>query len=785
MPISTIGLSYVVASLGFGLAVGGIAAWLAPQLAARRSARRYRRRLEQRPLRIDDAPGRAEDRTVPQAPPELIHALSQGRCVLFGGAELSAQSGIPTGDDLLSAMLDRVEVSHPRDDWAALRDQHEAGQADLVAELLRRRLGPDGVRDVLLSIFGARRATQTRSAFGALAKAPFVGVVTNQWDDALTRAFADRDPVALTPAKSRQASDVLREERFFALKLFGDLVDPDDLLFTGEDYREAIQKERTFGLFVASLLSSRTFLFVGTTAREIEDFMSASGARRAANQHHVALVPGSRGLPLIAERMRERFGVTLLAYPASLGFEAVQFFIEHLNSAAVRSRPTKARAREKARLEHIELEDVGPFRHLDLDLGSDWTVMLGDNASGKSTILRAIALALCGESPPTTVAPTRLLRSGASRGTIAARVGKATYRIELRREGSHVRTVSDSVTPIQAGSWLALGFPPLRGISTEDPRGAVLMPSRAPNPDDLLPLLVQDIDTRMNDVKQWVQTTWLLANDRHGSSKRPARMLAEFFEILQRLTPGIDFTFSGVNTDSGEIRLDSPDGAITIDMLSQGISSLLAWVGVLLERMYEVYEDDENPTRRDALVLVDEIDAHLHPDWQRLLIPELRKIFPNVQLVATTHSPLIVGNTRPGEVVHLAQRDGVRTHERLEMPFGGMRADQILTSAAFELNSTRDPATTHMLEEYRSLTRQPEQTEESKRRLIELQQQVRSTLPYPQETEAQREAARRVMEWTDQRLTTTIGEMTGETREAVAEETRAYLARLERPRADP
>ncbi len=68
---------------------------------------------------------------------------------------------------------------------------------------------------------------------------------------------------------------------------------------------------------------------------------------------------------------------------------------------------------------------------------------------------------------------------------------------------------------------------------------------------------------------------------------------------------------------------------------------------MLLQRLYEVNSQVPSPKDASVLVLVDEIDAHLHPSWQRQLLRLLAKTFGGMQLIATTHSPLIVGNAQP------------------------------------------------------------------------------------------------------------------------------------------
>jgi predicted ATP-binding protein involved in virulence len=68
-----------------------------------------------------------------------------------------------------------------------------------------------------------------------------------------------------------------------------------------------------------------------------------------------------------------------------------------------------------------------------------------------------------------------------------------------------------------------------------------------------------------------------------------------------------------------------------------------------LQRLYDVHHALEDPEDGPALVLIDEIDAHMHPAWQRTIAPTLKELFPDLQVLATTHSPMIVGTLSEGQ----------------------------------------------------------------------------------------------------------------------------------------
>jgi predicted ATP-binding protein involved in virulence len=96
---------------------------------------------------------------------------------------------------------------------------------------------------------------------------------------------------------------------------------------------------------------------------------------------------------------------------------------------------------------------------------------------------------------------------------------------------------------------------------------------------------------------------------------------------------------------------------INIELLSDGEKSLLAVVGHLSRKLSEENINLENPLEASAIVLIDEIELHLHPEWQRMIIPRLTKTFPNCQFIVTTHSPQVLSHIAP-ECIHILDYDG-------------------------------------------------------------------------------------------------------------------------------
>jgi hypothetical protein len=93
-------------------------------------------------------------------------------------------------------------------------------------------------------------------------------------------------------------------------------------------------------------------------------------------------------------------------------------------------------------------------------------------------------------------------------------------------------------------------------------------------------------------------------------------------------------------SDDGQPVFSTPDGILPLALLSNGYQQTVAWVSDLLHHVIRVFGDYKNPLAARGLLLVDEIDLHLHPAWQRDIHSFLKAGLPNMQIIATTTSPL-------------------------------------------------------------------------------------------------------------------------------------------------
>jgi len=199
--------------------------------------------------------------------------------------------------------------------------------------------------------------------------------------------------------------------------------------------------------------------------------------------------------------------------------------------------------------------------------------------------------------------------------------------------------------------------------------------------------------------------------------------------------------------EQGVICVDGFGNWVPLSQLSDGYQGTMAWVGDLVSRLSRAFPEAEDPLQQEGVVLIDEIDIHLHPAWQRKILTQLRQRFPRIQFIVTTHSPLVAAGAKDGELI-LLKREREHVVAVQDQPaVQGWRADQILTSFWFGLYAARDPETEQQLAEYDELLSERARgrlTEVDEGRLANLEKALRQKLPAPGETREQRELYQRM-----------------------------------------
>jgi energy-coupling factor transporter ATP-binding protein EcfA2 len=225
---------------------------------------------------------------------------------------------------------------------------------------------------------------------------------------------------------------------------------------------------------------------------------------------------------------------------------------------------------------------------------------------------------------------------------------------------------------------------------------------------------------------------WLRQLD-YGASKtsKDQSLLQARFEQVRRLLIDIlpdvdDIRISEPTKEYPQpsVEFKTPYGWVPLGGISYGYQTMIAWLVDFASRMVDQYPDSANPLHEPAVVLVDEIDLHLHPKWQRAIVGYLTERFPNTQFIVTAHSPLVVQAATDANIVLLRrEQDRVVIDNGVEA-VRGWRVDQIYTSELFDLPSARPPELDDLLEKRKRLLTKSKLSKTDKKHLAEIEAQI-------------------------------------------------------------
>ncbi len=226
-------------------------------------------------------------------------------------------------------------------------------------------------------------------------------------------------------------------------------------------------------------------------------------------------------------------------------------------------------------------------------------------------------------------------------------------------------------------------------------------------------------------------------------------------DALKKILPDItEIRFKdSVNIDKPVPRLEfkSPYGWVGVKELSFGYKTMVAWIVDVAARMFKRYPNSPNPLEEPVIILVDEIDLHLHPKWQRQIFDFLETRFPRAQFIVTAHSPLIVQSApRDANIIVLKkEKVGDEYVVRIDNDKNfvrNWRVDQILSSDLFDGVGIRNSEMEKLMGERSTLLKRNDLSKEEQVRLDELNEISHSlpTADNPEDIEAMdiiREAA--------------------------------------------
>ena len=356
----------------------------------------------------------------------------------------------------------------------------------------------------------------------------------------------------------------------------------------------------------------------------------------------------------------------------------------------------------------IEIRNFRVIEELALDFPpsiereKSWMVLLGENGVGKSSILKAVALALQSSDyfASEKLNAGRFLRTGSNSGYVKVYMTGYTLPFHLHFDKKGFKKLNDNQLQTYLFGYGGTRLLPQSAYKPAKTTSVV----RAENLfDPFLPLI---------NAKSWMLSL----------KRRPFGYTAlALKDLLVRENKDRIFR----RGRQIKLRLADFGTSTPLEELSDGYQSIVALTADILKVMLDTWPTAD---KSQGIALIDEIDVHLHPRWKIEIVNRLRRTFPRVQFIITTHDPLCLMGTRRGEV-HVLNRN-VET-ERIEatqfdVP-PGTSADQVLTGFWFGLPSTMDRETLRMLQDYYRLVR-ARRTPANKTRLHHMETELRSRI---------------------------------------------------------
>ncbi|MCP5007100.1 MAG: response regulator [Planctomycetes bacterium] len=425
-----------------------------------------------------------------------------------------------------------------------------------------------------------------------------------------------------------------------------------------------------------------------------------------------------------------------------LGKEQLKFAIKGALSKA---------SPHKMYISKIEIQNIQCFEKLKIDLEQNgkpgkpilWTTLLGDNAIGKTTLLRSIALGLCNQGSSAALIKklgrdflrwdTSYVNGEGYKGSINITLKKEAddynYSIttEIIKKKRHFpEEIYQKTKPEEYFPWddiLVCGY----GTNRAAPADAGFE-----NYDTL-----KTVSTLFDNTSSFQNPELVI---RRQEPEIQVLIIKKLLKILM-----LDKNVPIELTERG-MKIPGPWGIAPVEALSDGYKSTIHWVLDFFG--WQIYAKNVSSDKDlTGILLIDELEQHLHPKWQRYIVGRLKKQFPKVQFITTTHSPLLASgasDVEDSKLLYLKFKKA-KDIECIEMEpdaLKGMRADQVLTSESFELPTSRSGDTSEKFVRFRELFLQNSLTEKEKEEFEILKETLKHDIPESGEREEERKTQR-------------------------------------------
>lgn len=306
------------------------------------------------------------------------------------------------------------------------------------------------------------------------------------------------------------------------------------------------------------------------------------------------------------------------------------------------------------KIRSIDIEGIGGIDSIHIDFNDHMNFICGPNGIGKTTVLECVAHSFSSDS-------TSILKKN-----VSAENGRFSAVVNIEGVDTQSIVMINDFTPEKDARIRGLYQYAHKLLSLKVTRTfqyqALESVSKDTNKEQYHSYNEAKSGVNINEVKNWFVNRFLYSAHQGVLTEQQINNLElakKSFSLLNN-----DFTFSKVLASSNEIMINTPNGEIYYEYLSSGFKSCLSIIfGIIKDIEFRFKEPCINACDFDGIVLIDELELHLHPEWQSKIAKILVQVFPSAQFITSTHSPHILQSAKPEEIIALATNDG-RVHRR-------------------------------------------------------------------------------------------------------------------------
>ncbi len=326
-------------------------------------------------------------------------------------------------------------------------------------------------------------------------------------------------------------------------------------------------------------------------------------------------------------------------------------------------------------IEHLHIENFRAIKYFDSDFSNSLNLIVGINGAGKSTILHAIEILFSWfaariRNPKGNGVTLRNedITNGKSQCILEVTLKNGTsWTIFKQRSTSRKKTDNRSNFTVMTSYINDIlihnedspqeEFLPLfssYGVNrcVDETPGRL----RKDNALSCFDVYNRDLSKQLNyrSFFRWFNEREIIEDKEYRYNQnnfRPDNQLTAVREAIRSILPGYDNLHVKSSPHTFVIKKDGNE--LLFDQLSDGEKALIALVGDIARKLAMAHPNSQNPLKESAILVIDEIDLHLHPSWQRDVLPRMRSVFPECQLIVSTHSPFVLTNISSNRGEHL------------------------------------------------------------------------------------------------------------------------------------